>query len=181
MQSWVFLSAAIAFLTPLPSTAQPKVPTSIVVEAASSIQGIGGHHQKRLLVRLSDDGKVEWETTQWQKPNELHSTRISPERVSDITQRLAGIDSKAIQEKMGPYNRYVDTVVELSIRVNTPKWNRNFTVLNPWPHWPLKPLPIELKAVICEVSRLQAEVTEEPVQPLCSEETAASNQKKSQQ
>jgi hypothetical protein len=133
------------------------------------------------LLRLSNDGKVEWETAQWQKPNELHSTRISPERVSAITQRLAGIDPKAIQAEMGPYNRYLDTGVELFIRVDTPKWKREFTVLNPWSDWRLKPLPTELKAVICEISRLQVEVAAEPVQPMCSEEPAAAGPEKSQQ
>jgi hypothetical protein len=112
---------------------------------------------------------VQWETTQWQKPNELHSTKIDAQLVSAITQRLDAIDPEAIQERMGPYNRCVDTSAELFIRINTPKWKRQFSVINPWTHWPLKPVPKEVKAVICEISRLQAQVAQEPVEPMCAE------------
>jgi hypothetical protein len=162
-------SAAIVLLAFFAPTAQTQPPASIVVEATSSIRGIGGYEQKRLLVRLKGDGNVEWETVQWKKSNELHSTKIASELVSDITRRLDEIDPEALQAKMGPYNRYVDTSVELFIRINTPKLKRQFSVINPWPHWPLKPLPKELEAVICEVDRLHAQVAEEPVEPMCTE------------
>jgi hypothetical protein len=172
--------AIIAFLAPLRSTAQTQTPAPVIVEATSSMHGIGGYEQKQLLVRLTDDGKVQWETTQWQKPNELHSTRIDPELVSAIRLRLDEIDPAAIQAKMGPYNRYVDTSVELFIRVDTLKWKREFTVLNPWPHWPLKPRPKELKAVICDIDRLHAQVAEESVEPMCAKASADQTQESQQ-
>jgi len=164
-------------LASLSSSAQTQTPASIVVEATNSIQGSGGHEQKQLFVRLTSDGLVQWETIQWQKPNELHSTRITPELVSAITQRLDAINPEVIQAKMGPYNRYVDTSVELFIGINTPKWKRQFSVSNPWTHWPLKTVPKDLKAVICEISRLHAQVTEEPVEPMCAEADAQKSQR----
>jgi hypothetical protein len=179
MQPWFALCTVIVFLFPLSSSVQAQTPPSVVIEASNSIQS-DGREQKELFVRLSSDGKVEWETTEWQKPNELHSSRIAPELVSAITNRLVAVDPEAIQAKMGPYNRYVDTSSELFIRINTLKWNRQFSVLNPWPHWPVKPLPKELKAVICEVVRLRAKVTREPVEPLCEEGPATGDAKKSQ-
>lgn len=130
-------------------------------------------------MRLTSDGKVEWETAEWQKPNELHSGRVAPELVSAVTQRLDAVDAEAIQAKMGPYNRYVDTSAELLIRINSSKWNRQFSVLNPWLHWPVKPLPKELKAVICEVVWLRAQVAKEPVEPMCKEGPAAADAGKS--
>jgi hypothetical protein len=166
MRTWLILLAAIAFLT-LPPTAQSQAAESPILEATNSIHGVSGHEEKRLFVRLSADGKVQWETAEWHKPNELRSTKISPELVSAIAQRLSAVDPKAFESKMGPYNRYVDTGVELFIRINTPKWKRDFSVLNPWTHSPLKPLPKELKVVICEISRLHAQVAEEPVESIC--------------
>jgi hypothetical protein len=181
MQPRFALPAVIALLAALPSTAQTQPPASIVVEATNSIRGIGGYERKCLLVRLTSDGKVQWETTQWQKPNELHSTKIAAELVSAMTQRLDEIDPEAIQPKMGPYNVYVDTSVELLVSITTSKWKRQFSVSNPWPgRRPIKPLPKELKTVICEVSRLQAQVAEEPVEPLCAEVPAAAGPQKSQ-
>lgn len=171
------LCAVIAFLALLPARSQ--TPAAIVVEATDSIGGIGGYEQKRLLVRLTSDGSVEWETVQWQKPNELHSAKIAPELAAAITRRLDEVDPEAIQPKMGPYNRYVDTSAELFIRINTPKWKRQFSVINPWPHWPLKPLPKELKIVICEVSRLRAQVAREPVEPMCAEGSATADPQES--
>lgn len=180
MQSRFALCAVVIFLASHPSIAQTKTPAPIVVEATSSIRGSGGYEHKHLLVRLTSDGNLQWETEQAQKPNELHSTKIAPTVVSAITQRLDEVDPGATQGKMGPYNVYVDTSVELLIAVTTPKGTRHFSVSNPWPGRPIKALPNELKAVICEIDRLHGQVAKEPVQPMCAEEPAAADPQKSQ-
>lgn len=179
MQFRFVLCAVIAFLVPLSSSVQAQTPPSVVIDATNSIQGDGGE-QKELFVRLTSDGKVEWETTERQKPNELHSGRVAPELVSAITQRLDAVDPEAIQARMGPYNRYVDTSAELFIRIDTSKWKRQFSVVNPWPHWPVKPLPKELKTVICEVVRLREQVAKEAVRPMCEDGAATPDAEKSQ-
>ena len=170
MQLSLALRAAMACLALLPPTAPAQTPASIIVEATSSIRGIGGYEVKRLLLRLTSDGSVRWETAEWQEPNELHSTKIASELVAAIMQRLDEVDPKAIRAKMGPYTVYKDSGVELLIRIRTARWSRQFSVSNPWPGNPIEPLPKELKAVICEISRLQAQVAGEPLKPMCTDE-----------
>jgi hypothetical protein len=133
--------------------------------------------EKNLFVRLSQDGRVEWAEN---GQNNLESARISPEQVSAVVSHLDAVDSKAISGRMGPYNVYKDTGVDLHIRILTSKWNRRFSVENPWPGIPIKPLPKELTAVICEIDRLRAKVAEEPVESMCAQEPAATDAPTSQ-
>jgi hypothetical protein len=175
------LSAVVASLAPI-STAQTQISPYVVVEATESVSHTLGYCENHLSVRLTSDGRVEWEEAGQMekcgkpvqnKPDALHSTTIAAEQVSAITQRLNGVDPETLQAKMGPYNRYVDTSVELLIRISTPKWSRGFSVSNPWPYYPLKPLPKELRTVICEISRLRAQVADEPAEPMCVEKPPA--------
>jgi len=178
MELSLALRAAIACLALLPRMAATQTPAPIVVEATSLIHGIDGYEQKRLFVRLTSDGSVQWETAEWQKPNKLHSTKLASELVSAVIQRLDEVDPKAIRAKMGPYNVYKDTSAELVISISTLKWSRRFSVINPWSARSVKPLPGELKVVICEVDRLHARVAEEPVDAMCGDEGAADSQKR---
>jgi len=134
------------------------------------MHGIGHYKETYLFVRLSSDGKVEWETTEWKKPNELHSVKISAERVAAITQSLESVDPKIIEAKMGPFEIYTDTSVELQISVTTANWNRQFLVINPWPgKMTRKPLPKDLKIIICEISRLRSQVAHEEAEAMCAQ------------
>jgi len=174
MQHRFVLGALITCLVRLSVAAQTGTQPSVVLEATNSIHGVGGHVSNRLLVRLTTDGKVEWESVEWQGPNQLHSSRIPPEMVSALTERLNEVDLGGLQPKMGPYNGYVDTSVELFVHVATAKWNRQFSVINPWSgRRAIQTVPRELKAVICEVDRLHVRVTGEQEEPMCVEKPPA--------
>lgn len=138
-------------------------PPAPLIEVNHTYSVIGGQHSS-LFVRLAQDGKVEWETWEFGKPNEMHSKIVSPEVVAGILHRLGEIDVSGIQRKMGPYNVYVDTGHELLIRIRVATWSREFSVSNPWPGHQIKPLPKDLKNILCEVSRLRSQVSGEPTQ-----------------
>jgi hypothetical protein len=58
---WIFFIAATV-LTLGSSCGQSRVASPIVIlEASSTYQGIGGYQKTLLLLRLTDDGKVEWD------------------------------------------------------------------------------------------------------------------------
>ncbi len=137
------------------------------------MRGMGGA-QKELFVRLKKDGTVEWETME-ERGAKLHASKVDAQEVLAIEQRLDEIDQHAILPRMGAYNVYIDTSVELRIRIVTSKWNRRFSVSNPWPGLPPKPLPQEVKVVLCEMSELRSQVANEAAVPLCTERAAPHN------
>ncbi len=124
-----------------------------------------------MLVRLTDDGKVRWDKRVGEKW-EQQVTSLTARRMSEIKQSLDAIDQSGLRAKMGPYYRYVDTSAELRIRMTTSHGGLTFSVLNPWRGdltsvliW--RPIPKNVKIVVCEVSRLRAQVAREPVDPQC--------------
>jgi hypothetical protein len=149
----------------------------LVLECTKTIFSGNGHKDVQLLVRLTQNGKVQWEEPVWQKQLGLSYKRrvawISPEQVGAIKERIDRIDRNSFHTKIGPYNSYTDTSVELRLRVHTSAASLAFTVINPWPHDPpyssskIKPLPTDVRAVICEASRLRAQLAGEPVPLMC--------------
>lgn len=150
------------------SDAQSRVsPPVVVLEAISTIHGIGGHNDVQMLVRLTDDGKVEWD--KWVgKTLKRQSSSLTNERMSEVKRSLDAIDQSGLHPNMGPYYVYVDTETELRIRMATSRGELTFSVLNPWSEGLVnKPMPKNVKAVVCEISRLSARVAKEPIDHLC--------------
>jgi len=150
------------------SDGQSRVSHPIVVlEGINAIHGFGEHQADRMLVRLTDDGKVQWDKwvgNTWKR----QISSVSVERMSEIRRSLDTVDQSQLRAKMGPYHRYVDTSVELHIRMATSRGELVFSVLNPW--WndiPSKPIPKDMKTVVCEISRLHAQVAKESVDHMC--------------
>jgi hypothetical protein len=102
-----------------------------ILESTNDVYGIGGK-DTQLLVRLKQDGTVEWDEPVLQKPlrreYKLRVTSIPREQVLSISKRLAALNKDSFRQKMGPYGSYTDTIVELQIRVGSIE----FSVLNPW-------------------------------------------------
>jgi len=160
------------------SDTQSRVPAPIVVlEATETVHGIGGYQDGQMLVRLTNDGKVEWD--KWVgKAWERQISSVTAERVSGIKRRLDAIDKSGVRAEMGPYYSYVDTSVELRIRITTSQGELSFSVMNPWScDLPTclsrKPLPTDVKTVVCEISALQAQVADTSVDQMCKAENAS--------
>jgi hypothetical protein len=88
---------------------------NVVLEVISTNYGIGGHQDKELLTRLTDDGKVEWDNwlgNTWKR----ETSAVNAKRVSEVQRALDGIDSTSVRnKKMGPYHIYMDSSVVLQI------------------------------------------------------------------
>ena len=146
------------------SDAQSRVPRPIVVlEAIDTVRGIGGYKNDELLVRLTGDGKVQWDKwvgRAWKR----QTSSLSAERMSETERSLDAIDHSGLRASMGPYYVYTDTETELRIRMATSRGELTFSVLNPWSGLSTrKPMPKNVKTIVCEISRLRAQVAKEPI------------------
>jgi hypothetical protein len=144
------------------------LPSAVVIEATSTQRAIKNYVDRRLWVRLRKDGTLEWEESAQGKQNELHSTRISPSQLATVEQDIRSIDWSKVQGRMGPYNAYIDTSYELQIRVATSGVEREFALLNPWPGIVEKPLPADLKELLCELDVLHARASGEGIHQICA-------------
>ena len=148
-----------------------SLPT-VVLEATNTHHEIGGYHDTWLLVRLSDDGTLEWDKwvgNAW----EMQRGSVTAERVSEIKRTLGTVERAQIHDKMGPYHLYIDTSNELQLRLMNSQEVLTFAVINPWSCnreltcFNEKSLPKNLKTVICEISTLRNHVADEPIDPMC--------------
>jgi hypothetical protein len=144
------------------------ISTPIVVLEASNITRSQGEEMRYLLVRLTDDGKVEWDKyvgNAWQR----QTSSVSAERVSKIERTLDSIDKSQLHGAMGPYYVYEDTPVELRIQLAARLGEVTFSVTNPWSEAGTrrKRMPKEVRVVVCEVDGLYAQVASVSVDPMC--------------
>ena len=150
--------------------AQSKVSSPrVVLEATNVIHYAGGPSKdEELIVRLTTDGKVLWDRSAGYLRYERRATTITLEQVASIQQTLDTTDKSGLREMMGPYNDYIDIWVELRLRIESPNGERNFSVINPWPgEREIKPLPKEIKSIICEASKLRAKIAKDPLEKMC--------------
>ena len=152
------------------SNVQSQASTPIVVLEATSIDHqFDGYVTQRLFVRLTDDGKVEWDEyvgNAWKR----QTSSVTAERVSESQRALDSIYRSPIHGTMGPYYMYVDTSTELKIHMTARREDVSFSVKNPWLPSIIpsrKPMPKDVKAVVCEIARLRAQVANTPVNEMC--------------
>jgi hypothetical protein len=140
------------------SCARPKTtPPAAVLEATSTHHGMG-QEEKLLIVRLTEDGKIEWD--EWKAPRvlERQTGSVSANVVSEIQHALNTVDQSLFRSKMGPYYVYVDTSDELQVRMKTKTGPVEFLLINPWSSgWPREPMPKDVKIVFCEIDALYAQ------------------------
>jgi hypothetical protein len=141
----------------------------VVLQATNVIYyAAGSADEEQLLVGLTSDGKVQWETDAGYLKYERETTAITPDQVASVQYALDATDKGGLRDEMGPYNNYVDTWVELRVRIESPNGERQFSLINPWPGVRLiKPLPKEIKSIICEASKLRAKVAKETLENMC--------------
>jgi hypothetical protein len=149
---------------------------NVVLRVTSINYGIGGHQDKRLLVRLTDDGKVEWD--KWKDNTwKRETTSVGVQRVSEVQRIFDSINATSVRnKKMGPYHVYMDNSVVLQIRMLVRQEQVTFSVINPFPsnmppeaeHLLIhKAMPKDVKIIVCEIDKLSSEVANLPVSDLC--------------
>jgi hypothetical protein len=149
------------------SFAQSKVPIpNVVLEATNEIHYAGTSYDE-LFVRLTNDGKVEWDERVGYQKDLGRTTTIASEQVTSIQQALDATDKRGLREKMGPHYGNTDIWGELQLRVGLPNGVFQFSVINPWGERKIKPLPKEVQSIICEASKLRSKVDKEPLDKIC--------------
>lgn len=162
----IWISAVCSTAGGCPQSGVPKPVT--VLEATSRTHGIGGYENKVLIVRLSDDGKVEWDKPVGPGVSERQSSSVSAEVVSNIKRTLKAVDPSLFRGRLGPYYVYVDTSDELQVRMAARSGDLTFLVTNPWPPGiAQKAMPQNVKTVVCEISKLHARVANTAVSRMC--------------
>ena len=142
----------------IPAHAQKNNKDTPIVTVVDVMSGIGGV-EKHLWLQVEKDGTLEWEDREQSGRNMPHSSKVPASQFAHLQEVLASTDWKEFRRRMGPYNVYKDTGVDLQFVISTRNGERRFSVGNPWPGSQIKPLPLQLKRVICvlESIRLQAE------------------------
>jgi hypothetical protein len=171
-----FLSCALLALTcvnlffAMASDAQSQRSSPVVVlEATNTIHANNNYQKQWLFIRLTNDGNVEWDKAvgnAWERQTSI----VSAERVAEIEQTLAAIDKNILHGKMGPYYIEEDASVELQIHMTVSQAEVKFSVINPWLPSALprhKPMPKNVRAVVCEIDRLHSDVANISVNELC--------------
>jgi hypothetical protein len=149
------------------SLAQSRVPLpKVVLEATNEIHSNGSSYDE-LFVRLANDGKVEWDARVGDQKDVRQTTTITSEEVTSIQQALDATDKRRLHEKMGPYYGNTDISGELRLRIGSPNGVFQFSVFNPWGERKIKPLPKEVKSIVCEASTLRSKIAKEPLDKMC--------------
>jgi hypothetical protein len=155
------------------SNSHPRGSSStLVLEATNTMRGIGGYKNTLLLVRLSDDGRLEWDKYVG-NASQRHVGSLPIQRVSAIKTSLDAVDGSRMRGTKGPFHTYADTSNALRVRLATSHGVVAFTLINPWSCkvpscLTRKPLSKDLKTVVCEIERLRAEVVrDEHMDQMC--------------
>jgi len=148
--------------------ARPTAPVPVVVLEATHIHHGMGQEAERLLVRLTEDGKIEWDEWKAFPASERHTGSVSANVVSEVQHALNTVDQSLFRSQLGPYYVYIDTSDELQVRMKTKTGPVEFRLINPWSHWrPLKPMPTDVRIVFCEIDSLYAKNANHAVDETC--------------
>jgi hypothetical protein len=131
---------------------------------------------KTLFIKLAEDGTATWEENVTATSHRRHVSKISKEDTAAIAQRLSAIQAHGIEARMGPYDTYTDTSVELRITALQMERITRFTVWNPTgcqgpnciPGGLKKPVPENVRSIVCESVSLRIRMTSEPTSQFCS-------------
>jgi hypothetical protein len=127
------------------------------------MQGVGGVDQ-RLWVRISKNGRLEWEEPVEGTPNEFRSVQLDSKKLERFHQLLDSTDWTKFSGTMGPYFVYKDTIFKLRFRVVAAQIEHRFSVGNPWPPGSReKSLPVDVKNLLCELVLLRSHATDDPI------------------
>jgi hypothetical protein len=127
-----------------------------------------GQEAERLLVRLTEDGKIEWDEWKVFPASERHTGSVSANVVSEVQHALNTVDQSVFRSQLGPYYGYTDTWNELQVRMKTKTGPVEFQLINPSQSGrPLRPMPTDVRIVFCEIDALDAKNANHPVDEAC--------------
>jgi len=154
----------------LTNAQQSSSEAGFIVEATNVTRGIGGYVNRRLWVRLSDEGKLEWEERVQGKPDQIRSVQVGPEQVKSLERILNSTDWNTVHGRMGPYNVYIDSSIEVQISATAANRKHTFSLINPWePGIRKGALPLDARKILCELDRLHAQASTSSIHQMCAD------------
>ncbi len=148
--------------------ARPTAPVPVVVLEATWIHHGMGQEAKRLFVRLTEGGKIEWDEWKAFPASERHTGSVSANVVSEVQHALDTVDQSLFRSQLGPYYFYIDTSDELQVRMKTKTGPVEFRLINPWSRgMPQKPMPTDVRIVFCEIDTLYAKNANHAIDETC--------------
>ncbi len=143
------------------------------VEATNVMKGIGGNANRQLWVRLTQDGRLEWEEPGRGRPT--HSSQLTPGQLQSLNELLKSIDWSRIHGEMGPYNVYIDSSVEVQIRIRENGIETSFLLSESLAARHQEEVsPGNLKNLLCELDRLHSLAAGGSVDRMCIHEDEVS-------
>jgi len=147
--------------------------SSLFVEATNVMKGIGGNANRQLWVRLTQDGRLEWEEPGRGRPT--HSSQLTPGQLQSLNELLKSIDWSRIHGEMGPYNVYIDSSVEVQIRIRENGIETSFLLSESLAARHQEEVsPGNLKNLLCELDRLHSLAAGGSVDRMCIHEDEVS-------
>lgn len=146
---------------------QPNTEDTPLLRVMEVYSGIGGV-EKHLWLQVGKNGMLEWEEHEQSGENISHSSTVSAAQLSHLEEILSSLNWKEFRGHMGPYNVYKDTGVDLQFVIRKSNGDRRFSVGNPWPGGQIRPLPIQLKRLICELESIRSQAEGRPQGRWCS-------------
>jgi len=148
--------------------ARPTAVVPVVVLEATWVHHGMGQEAKRLFVRLTEGGKIEWDEWKAFPASERHTGSVSANVVSEVQHALNAVDQSLFRSQLGPYYVYIDTSDELQVRMKTNTGPVEFRLINPWSRgMPQEPMPTDVRIVFCEIDTLYAKNANDPVEEAC--------------
>ncbi len=145
-----FLGIASLSVAALPGTPSMASPPSLVLEASETIHSQGAD-ETRLLLRVLNDGTVEWDdyaNESWR----LRRRSVTSDQVVRTQRLLAGVNVADLRDNLGPYYEYVDTNVAVVVTFQSAIDRFSFTMRNPWTGlFVNRAMPAEVRAITCEI------------------------------
>jgi hypothetical protein len=147
---------------------RPTAPVPVVVLDVTEIHYGIGQKAERLLVRLTEDGRIEWDEWKAFPASERHTGLVSANVVSEVQHALNTVDQSLFRPQLGQYYVYTDTFDELQVRMKTKTGPVEFRLINPWSHGtPQMPMPTDVRTVFCEIDTLYSKNANHPVDEAC--------------
>jgi hypothetical protein len=159
----------MAWKTPPQTFAQGVAAPVVLLEATNWQWGIGGYRDKPLIVRLTTDGRIEWDA--WTAPGVLkrHAGSVAPSVIAEVQALIDNLDRTKLREKMGPYFMNIDTGEDLHIRARAKAGRLRFTLANPWyTPMPRKQMPSDIRALFCQIDDLYSQNIKRDRDPACA-------------
>lgn len=148
----------------------PQASEEPLIEATTTMQGVGHYKHQSLWIRIGTNGQVECEQAERNGTNSLHHARAEAREMEHLRETLHSADWSRLKGDLGIYNVYIDSSVEIQVTADGGK--HKFSVVNALvPGTRKRQFGGDVKKILCELDILRSEATGESIAPNCRPST----------